>query len=129
MKTCDSLESFYKKYSGIHMFHETFDAICQTSFHTRFKRLEDVDVCPVIMFAYPNMQLVWKDVLQHLKDPSLPSLTIEMIELIPEKKHSSDFMCNPDMLYQAKCTFKYNSRTFSVKYCKGRGWGIYMERI
>ena len=126
-KTSDPLETFFQKNHSIEMFVDTFDAICGTSFGKRFETLEDVDLSPMLMYAYLDLQLVWEDVLRHLENPSQPCTTIEIIESKPEKHHSSDRLCNPDMLYKTKCSFKYKSNSFSVKYCKGRGWGMYLE--
>ncbi len=127
VKTSDSLESFFKQNCEFDMFVDTFDAICGTNFK-RFKDWERVEVSPMLMYAYEDLQLVWRDVLKHLDNSSEPCTTIEITESKPDKSHPAYNLCNPDMIYKTKCTFKYKSNSFTVKHCKGMGWMISMKK-
>lgn len=123
-KTVDIAERFFKSGKEFSMFVSTFDAICGTDFDTRFPSDEPMDITPALFFAYKELENVWRDVLNHIQDPSYTCMHIEVLETEAYKQHPSDRLINPTLVSKPKCSFKYRNMAFTVKYCDGIGWSV-----
>jgi hypothetical protein len=123
-KMADPVERFFKKNVDFSMFASTFDAICGTDFAERFPHDDPYDITPLVFFAYKELQDVWRDVLEHLQDPSYTCTHIQVIETEVYKENPVDRMCTPGSISKPKCSFMYRGVAFTVKFSILRGWTI-----
>ena len=121
----DIIQSFYTGNKELDIPLNLFDHICGTDFSVRFPDHEEpIDVTFVVMYAYPKLDAVFRDVLMYVDDATYKPVTFKVIETEVKKLCNVERLIDPGHVHQPKVSFELDGKSCTASYSKYQGWMI-----